>query len=467
MTTKGRKYKATSALTPRKDDGPKPAGRSSAARGSGEELEQRSAKLTETNRQLKRKIFDLYTIFEISRNFNSVLNYQTLLDSFILTSLAQVGAARGAIFLRDDGRADRYVIAKGKGSGRFPGRDLFFEAGSKLLEYLTRLNRPVVTGELINELAGRNEKAILESFHPGLVVPLIYQTRLSGLVLVSDKISGHDFHMDDIEFLSILGNQISVAIENARLYEAERKATEQLRSAQQQLVASERLAALGEMSAKVAHEVNNPLGIIKNYLLLVRRSIGGNAEARNYTDIVGQEIARIARIVKELLDFHRPNGMAFRKTDVVKVIEDVLLLMARQLEKHRIEVVRRFALECPPVEGSPDNLKQVFLNLIINACDVMKDGGTLEVTVKRIEDELSIQFCDTGPGIPVDVIPSIFEPFFTTKQPGRGSGLGLSVCYGIIKKHRGTITYKNTDIGGCFEIRLPTANKQQKRDEND
>ncbi len=425
------------------------------------ESDQRLAKLTETNRQLKRKIFDLYTIFEISRNFNSVLEYQSLLDTFILTSLAQVSAAKGAIFLKENGQTGRFVMVKGKGSGRRPGPRLFFDAGSRLLEYLTKLNRPVVTKELMTDLADENERTILEIFHPGLMVPLIYQTRLSGLLLVSDKISGQEFHRDDMEFLSILGNQISVAIENARLYDAEKKATEQLRAAQQQLVDSERLAALGEMSAKVAHEINNPLGIIKNYLLLIKRSIRDNVQGQNYTDVVSQEISRIARIVRELLDFHRPNGMALQQTDVASVVSEVLLLMEHQCGKHKVELVRRFDPNCPPVEASPEHLKQVFMNLIINAYDAMPDGGTLEISVETIETDLSIRFSDSGPGIPVDLLPRIFEPFFTTKESDKGSGLGLSVCYGIIKKHRGTITYRNTDRGGCFEILLPTDGKRQ------
>ncbi len=443
---------------------PKGTGKTATRPRPREESEQRLVILTETNRQLKRKIFDLYTIFEISRNFNSVLEYQRLLDSFILTSLAQVGAAKGSIFLKEDGQTGRFVMAKSKGSGPMPGPRLFFEVGSRLLEYLTKLNRPVVTKELMTDLADENELTIIEMFYPGLMVPLIYQTRLSGLLLVSDKVSGREFHGDDMEFLSILGNQISVAIENARLYDAEKKATEQLRAAQQQLVDSERLAALGEMSAKVAHEINNPLGIIKNYLLLIKRSIRDNVQGQNYTDVVSQEISRIARIVRELLDFHRPTGLALEQTDVASVIDEVLLLMEQQCGKYKIELVRRFDPNCPPVEASPEHLKQVFLNLIINACDAMPDGGTLEISVKTIENDLSIRFSDSGPGIPIDLLPRIFEPFFSTKESDKGSGLGLSVCYGIIKKHRGSITYRNTDSGGCFEILLPTGGKRQEDD---
>ena len=425
--------------------------------GVEETTEQKVARLTETNRQLKRKIFDLYTIFEISRNFSSVLNYQTLLDSFILTSVAQVSASKGAVYLKADGQPNLFVLAKSKGSGKFPARDRTIDADSRLATFLAKLNRPVVTAELLDGVADDQEAEILTPFDPGLVVPLIYQSRLTGLVLIGDKMGAKDFGLDDIEFLSILANQISVAIENARLYEAEKAATQQLRAAQQQLVHTERVAALGEMSARVAHEINNPLGIIKNYLLLVRRSVGDNVEAGNYLAIVGQEIDRIARIVRELLDFHRPEKTVSQPVSVREVVEDVLVLMERQLEKKRIEVVRQFADNLPLVMGSPENIKQVVLNIVINANDAMTDGGHIEIELSRRDDHVLLSFCDTGPGIPADLIPRIFEPFFTTKREGEGTGLGLAVCYGIIKRHGGSITFKNTEVGGCFEIVLPAA----------
>lgn len=419
------------------------------------ELQEKITSLTEANRQLKRKIFDLYTIFEISRNFNAVLDYHQLLDTFIYTSLAQVGASKAAVFLERDRRDGVFVIAKHKGSGEFPDEDSHFKIGTTLVDFLTGLNRPSLTSELMDDIATKEEKAILEKFHPGLVVPLIFQSRLGGILLITEKMSGREFNMDDIEFLSILGNKISVSIENTRLYEAEKRASQQLRAAQEQLVHSERLAALGEMSAKVAHEINNPLGIIKNYILLVKKSVSNNETALGHTEILSQEIDRIARIVKELLDFHRPKGLEYQSLDVARVLSDVLLLMERQIESKRIRLVKRFEPDCPRIEGSPESLKQVFLNVIINALDVMNKGGTLEVTVSREEDDIFIQFSDTGPGIPPEVIPRIFEPFFTTKDPGKGTGLGLSVCYGIIKQHGGSISYRNTDNGGCFEIRLP------------
>lgn len=424
-----------------------------------QELEKKITSLYDANRQLKRKIFDLYTIFEISRNFNTVLEFEQLLDTFIFTSLAQVSASKAAIYLEKDRRESYYTLIKYRGSGNFPKPSQKFKDKSSLVDFFTRINRPTHIHELLNGIADKTETAILNNFTPGLAVPLLYQGSLTGILLLSDKISDREFNNDDIEFLSILGNQISVAIENTRLYEAEKKASQQLLQTQQQLVHSERLAALGEMSAKVAHEVNNPLGIIKNYLHLINSEVDSNANAKNYTKIVGEEINRIAQIVRELLDFYRPKGYEFQKIDIVDLLDSILSLMERQLSSRGIKLTRQFAKNCPLVDCSPDGMKQVFLNILINAYDAMKNGGSLEISITCLHNQIGIVFEDTGPGIPPEFIPRIFEPFFTTKEDGQGTGLGLSVCYGIIKKHNGSITFKNHDNGGRFEIKLPVKNK--------
>jgi signal transduction histidine kinase len=428
------------------------------------ELEEKLALLTETNRQLKRKIFDLYTIFEISRNFNAVLKYQSLLDTFIFTCLGQVGALKGAIFLRREREAGKFHLVQAKGSGSFPSPEQCFQADSRLLAYLTRLNRPALTGDVMNDVSSDDDKAILIHFHPGIVVPLIYQTRLIGIFALSDKMSARQFQMDDVEFLSILGNQIAVAIENARLYEGERMATQQLRVAQEQLIQTEKLAALGEMSAKVAHEVNNPLGIIKNYMLLLKRGIDPKSEARKNAAIVEQEIDRIATIVRQLLEFHRQKPIPFEKLHIREIVDNVLLLTEPLLVPNRITVSVEIGFDCPEVMGEQQSLRQVFLNLIINARDAMPEGGSLKIRARAVASMVVITFCDSGPGISPEILPRIFDPFFTTKEPGKGTGLGLSVCYGIIKSHGGSITFRNTEPGGCFEIRLPAAVKESEHE---
>ena len=172
------------------------------------ELEKKVSSLTESNRHHKRKIFDLYTIFEISRNFNTVLDYHALLDSFIFTSLAQVGATKAAVYLEENINDEDFTQIKTKGSGSFPKPGTKFKLGTQLTDYISRLNRPSIISELTNGIASNAEKNVLKHFDPGLFVPLLYQGRLSGILLISDKISSREFNNDDVEFMSILGNQI-------------------------------------------------------------------------------------------------------------------------------------------------------------------------------------------------------------------------------------------------------------------
>jgi two-component system NtrC family sensor kinase len=232
---------------------------------------------------------------------------------------------------------------------------------------------------------------------------------------------------------------------------------QQLQAAQEQLLRSEKLAALGEMSAKVAHEVNNPLGIIKNYLLLLKRKVENDPEPKELVGVVTEEIDRIAGIVKQLLEFHRPQPIPREEIEINDLLGSLLSFMRRQLKTSGIEMTRDFSEDHLIVDGSPELLKQVFMNIIINARQAMSDGGHLTITTTLVDDEIAVRFCDTGPGIPSEHITRIFEPFFTTKDPGEGTGLGLSVCYGIITKHDGSIRYRNLEQGGCFEIRLPRA----------
>ncbi|MGH8015399.1 MAG: sensor histidine kinase, partial [Candidatus Zixiibacteriota bacterium] len=222
-------------------------------------------------------------------------------------------------------------------------------------------------------------------------------------------------------------------------------------------VHSERLAALGEMSAKIAHEINNPLGIIKNYLTLLKKANKDKVDSTNYVEIVGQEIDRITGIVRELLQFHRPRHIDDKVINVLNVIEEVVTFLAPKFEQAQIACSRKFSPDSPAIEGSAENLKQVFINILLNAVDSMPEGGVINILSARQNDDLILQFHDSGPGVPEEFIPRIFDPFFTTKEEGKGTGLGLAVSYGIIHKHKGTIAFKNTDKGGCVEIILPSA----------
>jgi PAS domain S-box-containing protein len=418
-------------------------------------VEERTVELTEANRQLRRRIYDLYTIFELSRNFNAVLNYETLLDSFALTSLGQMGAAKAALYLPEEAGKKKFHQVRIKGAPPFPEKEILIDPEGEFGRYVAAYNRPVFISNLKNKFHDMEDLNFEKYFKKGLIIPLIFQTKLRGLLIISGKESGQPFRDEDIEFLSILANQTAVSIENARLYESEKDALEKLHKIQRLLLQTERLAVLGELSAKVAHEVNNPLGIIKNYLQLLSQIATKKGKDSEYIDVIRQEIDRITIIIKQLLDMARPMRIKFARVNLAKLLQEVITLMTYQLKSANVSIALQTEYPLPEILAWADGLKQVFMNLIINAKNVMPDGGQIKIKTFSGNHTIRVIIEDTGPGIKPEHIPHIFESFYTTREVDTGTGLGLSVCHGIIKNHNGIIDFQNTDKGGRFQIELP------------
>jgi signal transduction histidine kinase len=215
------------------------------------------------------------------------------------------------------------------------------------------------------------------------------------------------------------------------------------------------MAAVGNLAAQTAHEVNNPLAIIKTSLTLVGQKLPREDASRENLDIVDEEIARIARIVRQLLDFSRP-AAEVAPLHINQVIHNLMKFMAANLAAHHVESRLELADGLPTIYMSSDQLKQVLLNHIKNAQDAMPHGGILWIKTTRQQGGLTISVADTGIGIPPEHLPLLFEPFFTTKQPGEGRGLGLSVSASIIKRYGGTIEVESAlGQGTTFQIFLP------------
>ena len=234
---------------------------------------------------------------------------------------------------------------------------------------------------------------------------------------------------------------------------------ERLQKAHEQLTRSEKLAALGEMAAGVAHEINNPLGGILLYSNLVLEEIPENGTARENMQKIIHQTNRCKNIVQDLLDFARaPTGemLPLQINDIVRV---ALNLVKDQSMFHGIEVETRFAENLGKVIGDPSRLEEVFLNLFINAADAMKEkGGKLKITTTAANHGVRVVIKDTGKGIDEAHLPHIFEPFFTTKDPGQGTGLGLSIAYGVIRRHNGFIDAESAPgKGATFIVSLPSS----------
>jgi len=425
------------------------------------EFDAKIEELTRTNKRLKRKIFDLYTIFEISRHLNTVLRINDLLDGIILTIIGQMGINGAAIFVRMEKDKKSFALARHRGISLKNDLDIRLSLEGCLINHISKeQNRTYNFAELRTQLPACHEVDILEMCECELAIPMSLKNEICGLLLVTSKIAKTAFFEDDKDFLLILANQLAVSVENARLFESEKVAYDELRKTQEQLIQSERLAALGQLSARVAHEVNNPLGIIKNYLELLAIESGESEKASDFVGIVREEVDRIARIVRQLLDFYRPDEGDVIETNLRTILDETILLVGMQFEKKGIQIVKEFKARKPVAMVSGEQMKQVFLNLLMNSKDFTPEGGTITVSLVRQGKNVLIQFHDTGKGIPDADLDNIFKPFFTTRKGASGTGLGLAVCDSIVKKYSGSISAANHPGGGAeFTIVLPLASK--------
>ena len=229
---------------------------------------------------------------------------------------------------------------------------------------------------------------------------------------------------------------------------------------EEQMTQTEKLTSLGLLAAGVAHEVNTPLAVISNYIQMLAKQMPDGDPKQAIIEKIVKQTFRASEIVNNLLNFSRTGAAEVADIDVNRVVEETLSLVAHPLKTSQIQVVRQFGETLPAVRGSANKLQQVFLNLFLNARDAMPGGGMLEVRTAAHNGSVEVEIADTGAGIPREHIHRIFDPFFTTKASGRGTGLGLSVSYGIIKEHSGKIDVRSTPgKGTSFHVEFPAVRK--------
>jgi two-component system, NtrC family, sensor kinase len=288
------------------------------------------------------------------------------------------------------------------------------------------------------------------------VVILWSKDRVIGGLVVASR-SPRDFSPADVNLLIAVGSQISSAIERTLLYDQTRQAYDDLRRTQEQLLHSEKMAAVGQLISGVAHELNNPLTAILGYSQLLTSSAQIGPQGLEYSEKLYKQAQRTHRIVQNLLSFarqHKPERIPVRLN---QVLDDTLALRDYDLRMSNIKLHLDLAEDLPLASADPHQLQQVFLNLVNNAVDAILEAseqGELWVRTAKQADKFIIEFVDSGPGVKD---PSkVFDPFYTTKPVGKGTGLGLSICYGIIIEHGGQIHVSNLPPrGACFTIELP------------
>jgi two-component system NtrC family sensor kinase len=321
-----------------------------------------------------------------------------------------------------------------------------------------------------------------------LAIPLPARVGLAGLIALGQKKSGELFVDEDLELLTTMANQTATAIENARSYEAmealnrdlERKVekrTASLREAlaekertQQQLIRSESLAAIGQLVAGTAHELNNP---IAGAMSLVETSVetiaGWEVQADKRDEILDDlrfsigELRRSAAIIRSLLDLSRQTQTYVEAVDMNRAVDDALRVLHNQYKNLPVEIVKAYDVALPPVEGNFANLGQVLINIIRNGLQALPEGkGRITLTTRRQSTDTVIIECrDTGIGIPPASLQDVFKPFFTTKKVGRGTGLGLYLSHEIIRRHNGQIRVASEEgEGTVVTVELPCRRRE-------
>ena len=330
------------------------------------------------------------------------------------------------------------------------------QVSSGLLEQIRQAHATLLSGALPGLPEGIRELHRQEGIQVSQVVVLWVKDRIMGVLVVGCR-EMRTFSTAELNLLSAVGNQIATTIDKSLLLEKTREAYDGLRRAQEQLLQSEKMAAVGQLISGVAHELNNPLTAILGYSQLLKSEEFVQPRGAEYLEKLYKQAQRTHHIVQNLLSFARQHKPERSPVQLNQILEDTLVLREFDMKLNNIVIHREFDPNLPMTGGDFHQLEQVFLNILNNAVDAIQEkSGTGEIWIRTdvAGDKLRVEFTDSGPG--VSNPHRIFDPFYTTKPVGKGTGLGLSICYGILKEHGGEIQVRNSPPrGATFSITLP------------
>jgi signal transduction histidine kinase len=405
------------------------------------------------------------TLGKFSKAMVTILDLQSLSKRIIETITQTMGVEKASLFLWNEEKGG-YSLFESKNIKMTTSTPLLSK-NDPLPHYLEKIAEIIIREELakggnISELNEVTKKmSLLEA---EVSIPLILKGQLLGMINLGYKFNKDIYSHEDIELLSTLANQTAVAIENARLYEDLKRSKSYIRRA-------DRLASLGTLTAGLAHEIRNPLVAIKTLTQLLPERLDDEEFRTQFLQIASGEVDRISSLVTELLEFARPSDPKLEMEDINTVLDGMILLVSTETKKKQINIIKNYAPDLSPIQIDREQIKQVFLNVLLNAIEATSENGKITVKTRTFtkpggEPYAQIEFNDTGCGIPGEYIEDIFNPFFTTKSTG--SGLGLSISNQIIQEHRGYIDVESQlGKGSSFFINLPVNKDYPKRRKSD
>jgi PAS domain S-box-containing protein len=406
----------------------------------------------QTEGEIRRQAETLAALHETALDLAAQRSLPDLLRAIVVRAMALLKAGGGGFYLYREASDDLELVLSVNQEPDFTGAVL--RRGEGLSGKILASRRPLAIADY-SQWGGQAGQYTGSNFAAVVGVPIVWGDRLLGVVNVTDD-TPRSFSAADVALLERFAPLAAAALENSRLVHDVQQQMQQLKATEARLIQAAKLAAVGELAAGVAHELNNPLTSILGFTELLLNSESFDDRSRGDLETVARQTRRARDIVRNLLDFARQTKPQRLPTDVGELLGQTLDLIRRHLQGSGVVIEEEYAPDVGLVSLDSGQMKQVFLNLITNAAQAMPRGGKLSLRTIRQGDEVAISVSDTGPGIEPGIRDRIFEPFFTTKPPGQGTGLGLAISLGMVEEHGGRISVKSqVGQGSTFTVWLP------------
>ena len=420
---------------------------------------------------LNQRVMELSVLHDVSAAINSILDMDKTTNIIMDSAFKLMAAEMGFVMVMGE-EGNVFHLLNSRNLTKDVSEELTLTEGDNTLWQAFHEGRIVVTGDTANDETLKGLVGSGRGVASAICAPLKHKNRVAGLFCLGNLTYKDSFDQRDAELLAIFADQVAIVLENARLFQDLERSLDELKDTQNMMIQNSKLAAVGQLAAGVAHELNNPIVGILGYAQYALEKIKTKKpeeltekDIENYAKYIGyieHESQRCKVIVANLLNYSRKNTIEMQEVQINQVLEETFTFTAHQLQMHNVGLEKNLAKGLPSLSANPQQLQQVFTNIIINAQKAMPEGGTMTVTSRMTgeaddaETTIELDFSDTGCGIPEDVLGRIFDPFFTTRRVGEGTGLGLSLTQGIVKNHGGEISVASkVGEGTTFTISLP------------
>lgn len=435
------------------------------------ERDELTRNLLQANRQLEQNIRELRILYGLGRSVTSLLDLELVLNRVVEAAVYLTGADEGSLLLLDEASGNLYMRAA-RGIGEKHARGFRVRVEDSIAGRVLRTGEPIILGGTRGD---DSYKVKTDYFVKALLnVPLKVGNDVIGVLAVNNRDAARPFSTRHLRMLIALADYASIAIYNAHLFqdlgasrdqierlnqELEAKVSERtaaLEAAQAQLHRSEKLAAMGHMAAGLAREMSRPVNTILGHVRLLESRVAGDDRARTSLEAIEREALHCQSTMRSLVDFAGRTPGQTQPTDLNELIETAWRKVEEELPVRHIELVRGFDPRLPLVRADRTQMEQAFYQLIRNACEGMRSGGSLRLITRSVGTEVQAIVSDASQGLTPEQLRHAFDPFYFSSEQGQPTGMGLSIAYGVVVRHGGTIEVESQlGKGTTFTVRLP------------